>query len=130
MITKYPFQLDWAPGNETLKSKWTGCWNAKLGCSYIPENRLVDSTKTQLQTYQSRYLKALEEVEKGGVVDENTIPAWVKNLRAKIKAAEQSEADDKISQPTAATVTPKTPKFPPKRKDCITGTTKKGEVLF
>lgn len=59
------FQLAWAPGRGAKGKEWKDFWDVDLGVSYIPWNKLTAGVN-------------LEALEEGGMIDEETMPDWLK----------------------------------------------------
>lgn len=57
--------LAWAPGKGVKGKEWKDYWEVDLGCSYIPWNKLQETTD-------------FEQLEEGGMIDEDSMPKWMK----------------------------------------------------
>ena len=58
-------QLAWAPGRGVKGKEWKDYWDVDLGASYIPWTKLTSRLN-------------LETLEEGGMIDEDTLPDWLK----------------------------------------------------
>ncbi|XP_072743913.1 uncharacterized protein Isha [Anoplolepis gracilipes] len=65
--------LAWAPGKGVKGKEWKDYWEVELGVSYIPWNKLINITDQDL-----------ELLEEGGMIDEDTLPPY---LKGKLKHA-------------------------------------------
>ncbi|KAL6447499.1 hypothetical protein ACFW04_000014 [Cataglyphis niger] len=68
--------LAWAPGKGVKGKEWKDYWEVELGVSYIPWNKLINITDQDL-----------ELLEEGGMIDEDTLPPY---LKGKLKHAATS----------------------------------------
>lgn len=59
--------ISWAAGKGVKSKEWKDYWDLDLGVSYIPYNKLTPLTD----------FKSLEE---GGMFDDDTVPAWMKEM--------------------------------------------------
>jgi hypothetical protein len=59
------FQLAWAPGKGVKGKEFKDYWEVELGCSYIPWMRIPRDFD-------------LDALEEGGMIDEETMPDWLK----------------------------------------------------
>ncbi|CRK97577.1 CLUMA_CG010963, isoform A [Clunio marinus] len=57
--------ISWAAGKGVKSKEWKDYFDQTLGVTYIPNNKLTHSTD-------------FESIEEGGMYDEDTMPAWVK----------------------------------------------------
>lgn len=74
-------QIAWAPGKGMKGKEWKDYWEVELGVSYIPWSKL----KPPLN---------LETLEEGGMLDEDTMPQWVKEqVQAQNNAKASTEAN-------------------------------------
>lgn len=62
-------QFSWAPGKGMKDKKYKDYWDMETGCSYIPHSVLTEDVD-------------LDELEVGGVIDEETIPQNLKSIHA------------------------------------------------
>lgn len=76
--------LSWAAGKGVKSKEWKDYWDLDLGVSYIPWSKLDDGTN-------------FEQLEEGGMFDEDTMPPW---LAEKLK----KEAQSKDSNPASMLV--------------------------
>ncbi|XP_065209577.1 SR-related and CTD-associated factor 4 isoform X2 [Planococcus citri] len=60
--------IAWAPGKGMKGREWKDYWEVDYGVSYIPWNKLTPDTDYDL-------------LEEGGVLDQETMPEWLKNKR-------------------------------------------------
>ena len=60
------FQLAWAPGKGVKGKEWKDYWEVEHGVSYIPWSKLSRDCD-------------LDALEEGGMVDEETVPEWIKS---------------------------------------------------
>ncbi|XP_044738014.1 SR-related and CTD-associated factor 4 isoform X2 [Chrysoperla carnea] len=84
--------LAWAPGKGVKGKEWKDYWEVELGVSYIPWNKLNQNTD-------------LESLEEGGMIDEDTMPQWMK---IKVEEQRNMQHTKKVLQPTAIQVTDST----------------------
>jgi hypothetical protein len=59
-------QLAWAPGKGVKGKEWKDYWEVDLGVSYIPWAKLTRDSD-------------LDALEEGGMIDEETVPEWIKS---------------------------------------------------
>lgn len=67
--------LSWAAGKGVKSKEWKDYWDLDLGVSYIPWNKINESTD-------------FEQLEEGGMFDEDTMPEW---LTEKLKNQSQKK---------------------------------------
>lgn len=57
--------ISWAAGKGVKSKEWKDYWDIELGVSYIPWSKLEQTTD-------------FESMEEGGMIDEDSMPAWLK----------------------------------------------------
>lgn len=72
-------QLAWAPGKGVKGKDLKDYWEGDLGVSYIPWSKLKPDID-------------LEMLEEGGMIDEDTMPEWMKNKMAAMSATRNPNA--------------------------------------
>ncbi|XP_037025420.1 SR-related and CTD-associated factor 4 isoform X2 [Bradysia coprophila] len=70
-----PIMISWAAGKGVKGKEWKDYWDLDTGISYIPYNKLSNSTD-------------FESLEEGGMFDEDSMPAW---LKEKLKSSAQKK---------------------------------------
>lgn len=68
--------ISWAAGKGVKSKEWKDYWDLELGVSYIPWEKLDENTD-------------FEQLEDGGMFDEDTMPQWMKD-----KLKNQSQKKD------------------------------------
>lgn len=63
--------MAWAPGKGVKGKEWKDYWEVDLGVSYIPWVKLTRDSD-------------LDAVEEGGMIDEETVPEWIKSKYCQI----------------------------------------------
>ncbi|KAL5289297.1 nrd-1 family protein [Megaselia abdita] len=58
--------ISWAAGKGVKSKEWKDYWDLDLGVTYIPWNKLNTDVK-------------IKDLEEGGMVDEDTMPTWLKD---------------------------------------------------
>lgn len=76
--------ISWAAGKGVKSKEWKDYWDIDLGVSYIPWEKLSRNTD----------FVALEE---GGMFDEDTIPAWMKEMLAQKQQQPQQKTSDDVA---------------------------------
>lgn len=71
----FQLQLAWAPGKGVKGKEWKDYWEVELGVSYIPWNKLINITDQDL-----------ELLEEGGMIDEDTLPPYLKGAFFKFQS--------------------------------------------
>lgn len=80
--------ISWAAGKGVKSKQWKDYWDLELGVSYIPWDKLDQNTD-------------FEQLEDGGMFDEDSIPGW---LKEKLKnQSQQKESTIDTATTTAAT---------------------------
>lgn len=59
--------MAWAPGKGVKGKEFKDYWEVEVGCSYIPHTKLTSMSAADL-----------DNLEEGGVIDEDTVPDWLK----------------------------------------------------
>lgn len=70
-----PIMISWAAGKGVKGKEWKDYWDLDTGISYIPFNKLNNSTD-------------FESLEEGGMFDEDSMPSW---LKEKLKSSAQKK---------------------------------------
>lgn len=70
-----PIMISWAAGKGVKGKEWKDYWDLDTGISYIPYNKLSNSTD-------------FESLEEGGMFDEDSMPVW---LKEKLKSSSQKK---------------------------------------
>lgn len=70
-----PIMISWAAGKGVKGKEWKDYWDLDTGISYIPFNKLSNSTD-------------FESLEEGGMFDEDSMPNW---LKEKLKSSAQKK---------------------------------------
>lgn len=77
--------LAWAPGKGVKGKDLKDYWEGDLGVSYIPWNKIKEDID-------------LEMLEDGGMIDEDTMPAWMKLKMASMTSAKQQQQQQQAQQ--------------------------------
>lgn len=85
--------ISWAAGKGVKSKEWKDYWDLELGVSYIPWDKLDDSTD-------------FEQLEEGGMFDDESIPQWLKD-----KLKNQAQKKDNPEPVVAAAPVPPMPMF-------------------
>ncbi|OTF79888.1 RNA binding domain containing protein, partial [Euroglyphus maynei] len=100
-------KITWAPGKGIKNKEYKDYWESDIGCSFIPHKILLEQQDIDL-----------DQLEEGGMVDEDSIPEQLKELR-RLKRQEKKEKEILVKQQqqiTAATstvaVNPLIPAYP------------------
>ncbi|XP_014233999.1 splicing factor, arginine/serine-rich 15 [Trichogramma pretiosum] len=62
--------LAWAPGKGVKGKDWKDYWEVEAGVTYIPWNKLANVSDQELELF-----------EEGGMIDEDSMPPWLKSRR-------------------------------------------------
>ncbi|XP_018022442.1 SR-related and CTD-associated factor 4 isoform X2 [Hyalella azteca] len=68
--------MAWAPGKGVKGKEFKDYWEVEAGCSYIPYSKLTSMSTSDL-----------DSLEEGGVIDEETVPDWLKGRYGVSEAA-------------------------------------------
>lgn len=71
--------ISWATGKGVKGKEWKDYWDIDLGCSYIPWSKLDQKTD-------------LESLEEGGMLDDETMPQWMKDKIANASKKKEGES--------------------------------------
>ncbi|XP_055855720.1 SR-related and CTD-associated factor 4 isoform X2 [Episyrphus balteatus] len=71
--------ISWAAGKGVKSKEWKDFWDLELGVTYIPWDKLEKDTD-------------LDALEEGGIIDEDSMPDWMKEKINKLKNAKEINA--------------------------------------
>uniref|UniRef100_A0A1A9ZJG2 RRM domain-containing protein n=1 Tax=Glossina pallidipes TaxID=7398 RepID=A0A1A9ZJG2_GLOPL len=75
--------ISWAAGKGVKSKEWKDFWDLELGVTFIPWNKLNDSTD-------------FDSLEEGGMFDEDSMPSWMKDKINKIKNLKEKAMETAI----------------------------------
>lgn len=85
--------ISWAAGKGVKSKEWKDFWDLDLGVTYIPWSKL--STETDF-----------DSLEEGGMFDEDTMPAWMKQKINQVKNVGKDNKGTAVAEPVAVGVAP------------------------
>lgn len=78
--------ISWAAGKGVKSKEWKDYFDLELGVSYIPWDKLDENTD-------------FEQLEDGGMFDEDTMPQWLKDkLKNQSQKKDSTEANPAVAQ--------------------------------
>lgn len=72
--------ISWAAGKGVKSKEWKDFWDLELGVTYIPWNKLDESTD-------------FDGLEEGGMFDEDSMPSWMKEKIIRMKSIKEKGQD-------------------------------------